>query len=181
MVTHWSLVSKSAELRVLGQGVFMVLVLLILFFVFSFSEKLKKKMDVLFEKFPGGAFLKKFHGDVYSYRNMIWVLVVGVALSLVSQSFMVFTFLVVESALGSDLPVAAFFFVVPISTIATALPISPAGIGVGQAVLTFLFSWYFGHQSTMGAMGVTIFQIMLFILGLVGAVIYLKRKSLGAR
>ena len=55
---------------------------------------------------------------------------------------------------------------------AVAIPISPAGIGVGQAVFLTLFTWYNGVESSMGPTLITINQVCLALWGVVGAWFY---------
>jgi hypothetical protein len=66
-----------------------------------------------------------------------------------------------------------------IGIIVQALPISPAGIGVGQAAFFFLFNLSLGKESQLGPTAITMIQIMQFMWGLVGAYFYLQRKKPG--
>jgi uncharacterized membrane protein YbhN (UPF0104 family) len=51
----------------------------------------------------------------------------------------------------------------------TAIPISPAGIGVGQAVFHFLYGEILGTSSTLGATAISVVQILNLLMGLIGA------------
>jgi uncharacterized membrane protein YbhN (UPF0104 family) len=62
---------------------------------------------------------------------------------------------------------------------ATAIPISPAGVGIGQAAFFFLFNEYLGHESDLGSVVITTYQIAQFILSLSGAIFNLARKNHG--
>ena len=97
---------------------------------------------------------------------------------MVNQFLLVaFTYVIGLRLDGAEIPLAVYFFLVPVGTVVTALPISPAGIGVGQAAFYFLFSHYLGRESSLGPTSVTAMQIMNFAWGLLGAALYLKRKA----
>ncbi len=81
------------------------------------------------------------------------------------------------SGLAEGTKWSTYFLVAPLGFMATAVPISPAGIGVGQAAFYFLFNNYLGYKSEIGPTIVTAMQIFQLIFGLVGAVFYLQRKE----
>ena len=74
-----------------------------------------------------------------TYRTRIPTLVAAFLLSLVSHSFLILAGSVIGTALGLGVTLAGYFQIVPISETLQALPISPAGWGVGEAVYTVLF------------------------------------------
>ena len=77
----------------------------------------------------------------------------------------------------ADVPVKAYVFAVPLGLIATALPISPAGVGVGQVAFSYLFDWSTGVKSAIGSNLITAHQIVTFFLSLSGGVFYLRRPK----
>jgi uncharacterized membrane protein YbhN (UPF0104 family) len=86
--------------------------------------------------------------------------------------------MVCGAAMGMiDVPWQAYFFVVPVGSMITAIPISPAGVGVGQAAFDALFNLYLGYNSHLGASVVTVQQMMMLLFGLIGAYFYVRRKK----
>ncbi|UOF01241.1 lysylphosphatidylglycerol synthase transmembrane domain-containing protein [Bdellovibrio reynosensis] len=77
----------------------------------------------------------------------------------------------------SAVPLKTYFLVAPLGFMATAIPISPAGIGVGQAAFYFLFNLYTGTESELGPTVITAFQVGIFLVSLLGAFFYLRRKD----
>jgi hypothetical protein len=59
----------------------------------------------------------------------------------------------------------------------TAIPISPAGVGVGQMAFYFLFNLYLGQKSQVGPTLATIFQVLQFGLSVFGAFYFVRRKG----
>ncbi len=100
-------------------------------------------------------------------------------LSLLTQIVSIGLFVYVGSITHPDLdiPFAIYYFVVPIGFILTAVPISPGGIGVGQAAFLFLFSRALGKQSDLGVLSITAFQFYQLIWGLLGAYYFITIKK----
>jgi uncharacterized membrane protein YbhN (UPF0104 family) len=99
-----------------------------------------------------------------------------IVISLVAQvSTIMFLYLAGNMAGFSEVPLKTYFLVAPLGFMATAIPISPAGVGVGQAAFYFLFNIYLGQQSEIGPTIVTALQVGMFVLSLSGAFFYLRR------
>jgi hypothetical protein len=79
--------------------------------------------------------------------------------------------------LDLQLPLPAFFFVAPLGFVLSAIPISPAGIGLGQAAFFFLFNAYLGQKTSIGPTCITVLQFATFCLSLFGLVFYIGRRS----
>jgi uncharacterized protein (TIRG00374 family) len=74
-----------------------------------------------------------------TYRTRIPTLTAAFGLSLVSHSFLILAAAKVGTALGLGVAISGYFQIVPISETLQAVPISPAGWGVGEAVYVMLF------------------------------------------
>lgn len=99
--------------------------------------------------------------------------------SLIAQVLMIF-FLILAgevSGLSDGVHWSTYFLVAPLGFMATAIPISPAGIGVGQVAFFFLFNNYLGRPSDLGPTTVTALQLMQIIFGFIGVIFYLQRKD----
>jgi len=70
---------------------------------------------------------------------------------------------------------AVLWFCIPIGLVVQALPLAPAGVGVGQAAFFFLFEAALQRPTQVGTVGITVMQALQFALGLIGAAIYLRR------
>lgn len=97
------------------------------------------------------------------------------AVSLITQACNFVFFMGLPYFLGEpDIPLAALLFAVPLGFIATAVPISPGGVGVGQAAFFFLYTLVLQRETQLGAVSVTLFQAFSILYGLAGAVFYLS-------
>ena len=173
------ILNRSRELRLISTGVLVLFAGFLFFFFLSLTRTLKHPNlnRILFEKMPGGRFFRRVYDMLHSYRNHPRALLHAVWLSVASQLFTVAFVYFVGVALNVHMPISGYLFLVPIGQVAQALPISPAGIGVGQAAFYFLFNVYLGYQSPLGATAVTAMQVASFTWGILGAAFYLRRKS----
>lgn len=101
-----------------------------------------------------------------------------IILSFLSQCFSLLFFITLAQFMGFDsIPLSTFLFCVPMGFMATAVPISPGGIGVGQAAFFYLFNLVSGTETQAGSLLITAFQAFLLLFGLFGAVTYVSLKN----
>lgn len=140
--------------------------------------KFDKIFLALFKKYFSHAFYEKIlelHSDI---RPLIIQLVVSVVISIFAQCFFIFMFAMLAEFLNYNVPMSAFFIFVPLGMICSALPISPAGVGVGQAAFYYLFNIYEAGAGSLGVLGFTFFQAILLIWGFIGiAISFLIRRK----
>jgi uncharacterized protein (TIRG00374 family) len=123
-------------------------------------------------------FLKLYHsGQLYGAEKTLLLKVF--ILSLFGQVLAVFIMYLTGqfTASGSNIPLTTFFIVTPIGFMATAIPISPAGVGVGQAAFYFLYNAYLDTKTDFGPLVITVNQMLSLFYGLIGAFFYLQRKD----
>lgn len=175
---NWPEVSASPELKSLAIGVMLLFLAFLVFFGLSFT-----RLKLPFEKLPAGAKIKTVYETLHSYRATPGALAQAMALSLFSQLLLIGFVIVVGNALGlqNEISLPIYFFLVPLGTVAQAIPVSPAGIGIGQAALFFLFKLHLHHDSPIGPVAVTATQACSFAWGLLGAFFYLRRSHASSR
>jgi uncharacterized protein (TIRG00374 family) len=172
----------SAALRPLAFFIFSLVTGFIVFFLLGFSGRVKDHaLTVKFlNSIPGGKILDRIYEAIHSFKDGKKEFILGVILSLFVQSLNIICFFIIARTLNfENATLGALFFVVPIGLIATAIPLSPGGIGVGQAVFFTLFSWYGGVAPSLGPTLITIYQVVQGALSLIGALLYFMRKNQG--
>ncbi len=176
---NWEVVEHSPQLTSIAIGVSLFFLAFIVFFAISFSRRIGNLslLNWFFDKAPGGSKFRSVFETLHSYRHQPLALFIAILMSGVNQVLMVAFVVAIGQAMGVDIPLAAYFFLVPIGTVVQALPISPAGIGVGQAAFFYLFNQYLHTQSQLGPTAVTATQLASFTWGLLGAFFYLRRKK----
>lgn len=176
---HFSEVRASEQLSFLAFMICMVVLGFSAFFALGFSRRIRAHSIVSkIIELPGGKTFEKIYDAIHSFREGKTQFFMGIGLSVLVQVLNIFCFWVISINLGfEEMTFGALCFIVPLGLIASALPISPAGIGVGQAVFLTLFTWYQGQETTLGPTLITVFQVGLGIWGLLGAFFYFTRKA----
>lgn len=151
--------------------------LIALFLVFSEFIYRKGWIHKVIDVLPLRTKLHKIYESLYLYgqnkKVLFWVLL----LSLVAQFASVCFLALVGKAAQFDVRLITYLLVAPLGFMATAIPISPAGVGVGQAAFYFLFNLYLQKDTEIGPTVITAFQVATFFVSLLGAVFYLRRKD----
>ena len=105
-------------------------------------------------------------------------IVLSILVSVLAQVISLIFFYCVGQVLGyTDVPVAAYVFCMPLGFLATAVPIAPAGIGVGQVAFSYLFQAYAPLSGDLGAVSITAFQLGMLVWGGIGAIFYVKYRE----
>ncbi|MFZ4713912.1 MAG: lysylphosphatidylglycerol synthase transmembrane domain-containing protein [Bacteriovoracaceae bacterium] len=150
----------------------MIVFLVILFLPHSMQEKIKKLVQML----P----LVKHHA--VKTLDQVWLIgknrkmiIVAILLSVACHIFNIMAFwTLVKPFFTHDIPTRYAFSFIPIGFLTVALPISPAGLGVGHAMFDKLFS-YFGIMN--GASLFNFYFISNVIINLFGLIPYLAHKD----
>jgi len=150
------------------------------FWVVTFSRTAVSKISnsTIFKKIPFGDKLLKLVQLLSFYKDHKNIFFKTVFISFLAQITSICFFIYGGNVLSSS-PVdfSIYFFVVPIGFIVTAIPISPAGVGVGQIAFMKLFNIAQKTESPLGANLATAFQVFCFCVGLIGAYYYVRFKQ----
>jgi uncharacterized protein (TIRG00374 family) len=182
MLSNWQQVIGHSDLLYIFYFLFTLGIVFSIFWGVVFSQRLSGLawLDSFLQKIPHGHRVFKLLKSFSTYAKEKRIFFKTLLISFFAQCFSVFLFIFISSSLGySNVPFSTYFFVVPIGFMITAIPISPAGIGIGQAAFYYLFNLALGTKSSLGATTVTAFQCLQFLTGLMGAWYYITvRKEL---
>ncbi len=122
--------------------------------------------------------LFKFMQTCRTYLKNPRHILLAIVLTVVGQFFTIMFFgWALRSILGESIEWSTLFFIVPVGFMVMAIPLTPAGVGVGQAAFYFLFQNFSQINTQSGPAVITAFQFMQFLWGLLGAYFYLTRRS----
>jgi uncharacterized membrane protein YbhN (UPF0104 family) len=122
------------------------------------------------------AIQKLFHA-LHEYRRSGSVVVAAVGMSIFNHSLACVMYYLALMTIGvRDVPIDQFFLIVPLGLVAIAIPISPAGIGVGQAAFFALFHFVAPSRAAAAADAFTVYQLMFLIVCLSGFYWYVSPK-----
>jgi uncharacterized protein (TIRG00374 family) len=109
--------------------------------------------------------------SVLAYRKAKRYLVYGVGMSMLNHIGLISAYYFLTVALSGEgmLSLAQLLAIVPLGMMTLAIPIAPAGLGVGQAAFSQLFQWAGIPDATLGANAVTLWQVLNLMVNLLGA------------
>ncbi len=177
MMVDWDMVQGRADLV----SIFQVLSVLFVGFMVGWSFVFSRRMyntgwvQGFLKKFPKAHHLLSVYESFSDYRHTKVLFFQAVVLSFLAQTLAVLFCVYAGSVFGfGEVSWKVFFFVVPIGLMITAIPISPAGIGVGQMAFYFLFNLALGENTQLGPLIISAMQIFNFLFGLLGAFFYVR-------
>lgn len=150
-----------------------------LFCLFSKAPKVSALVQSVIKILPLQEKLHKLYASGQLYGSQTKLLVKVFLLSVLSQASAILLMVLIGhySGLGADVRLSTYFLVTPIGFMATAIPISPAGVGVGQAAYFFLYNLYLGKTTELGPVLITMYQLLSLFFGLIGAYFYLVKTK----
>lgn len=174
--TQW--LRQRKELEVLGYSVWILTAagffLTMLFFTPGLwnSRIVSQSIDFLHRFKP----LSKVIDAGLLYRNHFSAVLLALLLSICSILAINLLYSIVGREIGITLPLAHYFFIVPMGLMASAIPLLPGGIGVGQVAFFTLFAWLNEPNPGQGGALATVLQIYMILFNCLGALFYLKYK-----
>lgn len=147
-----------------------------LFFTVAFSKRLTRAfgLEHFFNKYD---VLKRQVEAFQRFGQDPKIIALSVLVSILAQVFTMVFFYQVGVVTGETaITWKAVLFAVPMGFVVTAVPIAPAGIGVGQVAFHYLFSTYLDKPTQVGTTAITAFQLCSVVFAAVGAVIYLRHR-----
>lgn len=180
MTYDYKLVLSRPELRFIGAGLIALFLGFMMFWVLIFSRRLVNSGVVIkiLEKLPLSETTTKIYHSFAVYKDIKKAFFKAIMWSFLSQVAGISLFIFNGWVLGfNDVSLHTYFFVVPLGFMVMAIPISPAGVGVGQAAFYFLFNLTLQNPSSIGSATITAHQIFNFLFGLFGAIFYVTSKK----
>jgi len=114
------------------------------------------------------------------YHKNLSVIPISIAASVLSHLLSCLAYYIALRSVAAtlDLSIAYFFLLVPLGFVATALPVSPAGIGIGQAAFFALFRILSAHHASAAANAFTVYQLAVILVSLSGFYWYFSYKEI---
>ena len=141
------------------------------------------RLGRLFDRFAIFRKLKEKLSDVYrtlqSFKKYKAALIKILIYSFLLQFAVILNFYLASRALGIDLSLTAFIFMVPVITVITMLPVSIGGMGLRENSLVFIMV-ALGVANDAAALCSLLIFAMLIIVGIIGGITYNIRPYLKA-
>lgn len=122
--------------------------------------------------------LQKVLISVMQYQHHGGTIMTAIGLGLINHLMGIYAFLLCARAISdTDLDLQRFLLIVPLGLVTTAIPVSPAGVGVGQAAFFTLFALVPGLSGSLGSEACTVFQFVMVAVYLTGFVAYVFYRN----
>ncbi len=180
MIFDWQHVQSISTLNILWQAVLTLSVLFTAALSLIFSQKFYDRGTFMraLKSLPFSNKTMRIYESLHLYGRSIRYVISSVLISMLAQTFSILFMILAGTVSGlGDMAWSTYFLVAPLGFMATAIPISPAGVGVGQAAFYFLFNLYSGKTTDLGPTTITAFQVGTFVFGMIGAFFYMQRKE----
>lgn len=167
------------ELRVLAYALWSFTGATILFGgLFFLSTRFRiPQVSRLMELLKGVKFVGKILDALLLYRNEVPTVLKSVLFSALNVLLLSSLWAIHGMAMGIEITLAQYFFIVPVGLTVSAIPLLPGGIGVGQVAFFTLFSWLGVKNPEQGGTLCTLLQVHLILFNCLGAYFYLRFKS----
>jgi uncharacterized membrane protein YbhN (UPF0104 family) len=130
-------------------------------------------------KLPGGRILVSLAESLLVYQDRPFALLLPLALGIVVDCGLILLYFLSALSLGLDLPLAVHGFVVPTLTMINGIPISPSGLGVGEAAGKVIYRNL--GVTTGGGEVLVLVHLAIIAVSLAGAPFYLLYRVKKAR
>lgn len=128
----------------------------------------------LFQHAPLGHHAGLMFDTIAIYRHSVGLLLAAVALSLVIHGFLIWTLLHLVSVTNPAGMTWHMLLLIPLGFLANTLPITPGGLGVGEAAFNRLFAM---AGFTGGAEALLGWRLLMLLIGLLGLCFYLRGSA----
>jgi hypothetical protein len=118
-------------------------------------------------------FLRDFYTPLMEYKAKKEIIYKGLLLGFIVQSIAIAGFYVLSLSLGLDAPIVYFLMFIPIISVAAAIPVSIAGLGIREAGFVILFTKVGFTSAEALSLSLLVF-ITMCLVNLVGGIEYLR-------
>ncbi len=107
-----------------------------------FSRRIRSavRLDEILKRLPLQEFILKINQAVFLYRYRKPTVVAALGLSMLVHLIIITGIGVIGRGIGLDVPMQSYYAIMPIVLIVMALPISPGGLGTGEAAAIYFWA-----------------------------------------
>jgi len=183
LLLNYNTISNSPQLKALGSAIAIYIAISIMAAAAVFSKKAKQFYimigikDILY-KLPFKDNIITIYDPFHTYADQKKRLLKAMAITVPMDILTIYAFFLIGREMGETLvSLPSYFTAIPAGMVILSLPISPAGIGVGQGAFYNLFKWFGADSGAIGATIITVFQLLMIAVNLSFVVVYLRNKK----
>jgi len=169
-----SLISRAA-VKTLLFGALAVAIIMLTSAVLCFSRRLKdsRLLSSSFQKLPGGRYAEAMFNTIHAYRHNLGTLAASTALSLSTHLLIITVTLLAVWAIHPGTIAREMGVLIPLGHLANSLPLTPGGLGVGEAAFGSLFAM---AGLSGGAEALLGWRVLNFVISILGLLYYLQGR-----
>lgn len=154
-------------------ALFAVVMLAGLLVCFSSRVKNSRLLSWIFEKLPGGDYARRIFETVHGYRHSLGTLGASLGVALVTHLLAAVVTLLAGWATNPRGLAWEMIALIPLGHLANALPLTPGGLGVGEAAFDALFALVGVNGGAEALLG---WRLLTLLISLLGLVFYLQGR-----
>jgi uncharacterized protein (TIRG00374 family) len=141
------------------------------------------RLDDLLRRLPGSKVFMQLDQALQIYRGHVPGLLLWLLISVVDHLVAVAGVILVHKALGGGMPTGEILILVPIINIISAVPLAPAGWGIGEALYDYLWRRFgFAYMAaevaaTQGVALSIVYRVQTTLWSLLGAIFMIFEKG----
>lgn len=166
--------SNVVTLVGIGAALAFLLLLALIFLPDAFSSRFSGMVAMLPARLAEG--VNSIVSTLRSFAQRREALIAALALSIALQTNVIVYHWLVAGAFGLDVPLSAFFLIIPVAIAVMMLPISINGIGVRESIFVLLLGTQ-GVSQEEGLAYAWLVYAFLLIQGLIGGVVFALRSE----
>lgn len=170
------MLAASAGVRTVLWAATLVSAAMVLGTLLSWWEPLARSrwLDLLFQKLPLGAYLRRVFETVHAYRANPGAVLAAVAISLAAHLMAAGVAMLSALATYPQQFAWKMSVLIPIGFTVNTLPFTPGGLGVGEAAFNKLFALAGLHGGAEALLG---WRLLTILIGLMGLGFYLQGRK----
>lgn len=171
-----SVVVRVPALQALLAGAAVVTAIMLAGFLVARSELVRQAawLEWLLQKAPLGHYIRRIIDTVHAYKRDTGTLVAATLISLVAHSMSTGITMLCAFAAHPDSFAMEMAVLIPIGQLANMVPLTPGGLGVGEAAFSQLFRMAGLHGGAEAMLG---WRLLVIASGLVGLIFYLQGRQ----
>jgi glycosyltransferase 2 family protein len=127
---------------------------------------------------PDGHPLLRVYDALNSYADQKTHLLMVLGITVLIDILLVLLFFAIGREMGeSALSLSSYFTAVPVGILATTLPITPGGIGVGQGAFYAIFLLFGASSGSVGVTIISVYQVIALMVNMCFLVAYIGDRS----
>jgi len=149
----------------------------IFFFFLLFNRKIARRfivIETLLNYLKLGSKVRRIYDGLHKFKDHRTLIVKAMVLSIIGQSVNILVIFILAIALGAHASIIYFYLLVPVVHLISMLP-SLNGLGIREGAYVYFLTPYIGREYA-AAIGI-LWLALLFLLSLIGGVIYLVRHD----